>query len=122
MAKTLYNETPTTGFGKRIHAWFLAHCAARYESMVADRKRALFADLRGDVLEIGPGTGPNLAYYPKDCRWIGVEPNPFMHRYLREAAERQHLRIEIRALMAERLPAEDESIDAVVSTLVLCSV
>jgi SAM-dependent methyltransferase len=113
---------PRAGFAKRVHAWFLGHCAARYESMVADRKRALFAELRCDILEIGPGAGPNLIYYPRDCRWIGVEPNPFMHRYLREAAERAGLRVDIRTLTAERLPAEDESVDAVVSTLVLCSV
>jgi SAM-dependent methyltransferase len=116
------SELPRAGFGKRAHAWFLAHCAARYERMVAERKRALLAELRGDVLEIGPGAGPNLIYYPKDCRWIGVEPNRFMHRYLQEAAERAHLRIEIRTLMAEQLPAENGSVDAVVSTLVLCSV
>ena len=44
-------ETPVRGgLGKRIHAWFLAHCAARYERMVAERKRALFANLRGNIL------------------------------------------------------------------------
>lgn len=105
-----------------MHAWFLAHCAARYESMVADRKRALLGELHGDVLEIGPGAGPNLIYYPKDCRWVGVEPNSFMHRYLREAAELADLRIEILELMAESLPVKNNSMDAVVSTLVLCSV
>ncbi|HWP84603.1 MAG TPA: class I SAM-dependent methyltransferase [Terriglobia bacterium] len=110
------------GFGKRVHAWLLARFGGRYEQMVAERKRRLFADLDGDILEIGPGAGPNLIYYPKNCRWIGVEPNPFMHPYLRQAAGRAGLRIEIRGIDAERLPAEDESIDAVVSTLVLCSV
>jgi SAM-dependent methyltransferase len=113
---------PEPGLGKRIHAWFLDRCTSRYEKMVADRKRVLFAELHGDVMEIGPGAGPNLIYYPKDCRWIGVEPNRFMHRYLRKAAERAHLPIEIRTLEAERLPARNDSMDAVVSTLVLCSV
>jgi len=90
--------------------------------MVAERKRALFAGLHGDILEIGPGAGPNLVYYPKDCRWIGVEPNPFMYPYLRQAAARAGLQIEIQPLVAEKLPVEDQSMDAVVSTLVLCSV
>ena len=110
------------GFGKRVHAWVLAHCAARYERLVAERKRGLLGDLHGTVLEIGPGAGPNLRYYPSDCRWIGVEPNPFLHPYLRKAAEQAGLRIDIRGLLAERLPAESQSMDAVVSTLVLCSV
>ena len=114
--------TPHAGFGKRIHAWVVAHCGARYERMVAERKHGLFAGLSGDILEIGPGAGPNLGYYPKGCRWIGVEPNPFMHPYLHQAAQRTGLRIEIRSIVAEKLPAESESVDAVVSTLVLCSV
>ncbi|MBI2819416.1 MAG: class I SAM-dependent methyltransferase [Acidobacteria bacterium] len=114
--------TLPAGFGKRVHAWMLAHCGARYERMVAERKRGLFAGLRGDILEIGPGAGPNLGYYPKSCRWVGVEPNPFMHRYLREAAARAGLSIDIRTMVAETLPAEDQGMDAVVSTLVLCSV
>lgn len=118
-----FDEAPAkAGLSKRVHAWLLAHCGARYERMVAERKRGLFGGLRGDVLEIGPGAGPNLGYYPQDCRWIGVEPNPFMHPYLRQAAERVGLAIEIRTIVAEKLPAEDQSMDAVVSTLVLCSV
>ena len=110
------------GFGKRIHAWMLAHLNARYERMVAERKRGLFAGLEGNVLEIGPGTGPNLQFYPAGIRWLGVEPNPFMYPYLRTAAEHAGLQVDLRPGTAERLPAEDSSMDAVVSTLVLCSV
>ena len=110
------------GFGKRVHAWLLARCGARYERLVAERKRALFANLSGDILEIGPGAGPNLVYYPSGCRWIGVEPNLFMHPYLRQAAVRAGVAIDIRTIIAEKLPAENHSMDAVVSTLVLCSV
>jgi ubiquinone/menaquinone biosynthesis C-methylase UbiE len=113
---------PKAGLAKRVHAWMLAHLAARYERMVADRKRALFADLRGDVLEIGPGAGPNLRFYPSGVRWIGIEPNPYMYPYLRESARQVGLNIEIRSGTAERIEAETASMDAVVSTLVLCSV
>ena len=111
-----------TGLGSRIHAWVLAHLGVRYERMVADRKRALFAGLGGNVLEIGPGTGPNLVYYPPGIRWLGVEPNPYMVPYLKTAAARAGLPVDLRPGTAERLPAEDSSMDAVVSTLVLCSV
>ncbi|MBI3894472.1 MAG: class I SAM-dependent methyltransferase [Acidobacteria bacterium] len=113
---------PSAGLSKRIHAWLLAHSAARYNRLVVERKKALLGGLHGDVLEIGPGTGPNLAFYPADCRWIGVEPNPFMVPYLQRAAKEVGRNIEIRSGSAEQLPAEDTSADAVVSTLVLCSV
>ncbi|MBW4685702.1 MAG: class I SAM-dependent methyltransferase [Komarekiella atlantica HA4396-MV6] len=107
---------------KRLFAWMMAHGNAKYEEEIADRKRALFAQLHGNVLEIGPGTGPNLSYYPSDIHWIGIEPNPFMHPYLQQEAERLGLDIDLRSGPAEHLEVEDNSMDAVVSTLVLCSV
>lgn len=93
----------------------------------AARKRVLLGGLHGAVLEIGPGAGPNLAYYPADVRWLGVEPNPYMHPYLLRAAQAagippERFRIDPGDSRGVRLPAADESMDAVVSTLVLCSV
>jgi ubiquinone/menaquinone biosynthesis C-methylase UbiE len=110
------------GWSKRFHAWMLATFTARYERLVVEHKQRLFADLHGTVLEIGPGTGSNLKYYPKDIHWIGIEPNPYMHRYLQKEAERLGLPVTLHLSEAERLEAEDNSVDAVVSTLVLCSV
>jgi ubiquinone/menaquinone biosynthesis C-methylase UbiE len=111
-----------TGWYKRVFAWLMAHASAEYEETVSDRKQALFSDIHGDVVEIGPGTGPNLRYYPKDIHWIGIEPNPFMHSYLEQEAQKLGLNIDIRTDTAERFEFEDNSIDAAVSTLVLCSV
>lgn len=108
--------------GKRLFAWLMAAESGTYDSAVGDRKQTLFANLQGNVLEIGPGTGPNLSYYPHDIHWIGIEPNPFMYPYLQKEAERLGLDIDLRSGSAERLEAEDNSMDAVVSTLVLCSV
>lgn len=111
-----------SGWYHRLHALFMAKGTARYEQIVAQRKQALFGDLHGTVLEIGPGAGPNLRYYPADAQWIGVEPNVHMHPYLRREAERLGRAITIETGTADRLPVPDASVDAVVSTLVLCSV
>lgn len=99
-----------------------ARLNGRYELSVADRKQALFAGIRGNILEIGPGTGVNLVYLPVGIRWIGVEPNTYMHRYLRELGLKLGLSIDIRVGAAEQLPVADESMDAVIATQVLCSV
>lgn len=99
-----------------------ARLNGRYELSVAGKKQALFAGISGDVLEIGPGTGVNLVYLPVGIRWIGVEPNTFMHGYLRELGLKLGLSIDIRAGTAEQLPVADNSMDAVISTQVLCSV
>jgi ubiquinone/menaquinone biosynthesis C-methylase UbiE len=110
------------GLRKRLFAALLARAARWHEPLVADRKRRLLADLRGDVLEIGPGTGVNLAYLAPGVRWVGVEPNAYLRE--RSSAEAAQRGIEARVLagVAERLPVPDRSADAVVATLVLCSV
>jgi ubiquinone/menaquinone biosynthesis C-methylase UbiE len=110
------------GWRKRLMAFMLGRFNGRIERLTADRKRSLLSELTGTVLEIGPGTGVNLRYYRSGIRWIGVEPNPFMHPYLRKEAERLGMQIEIRDGMAERLDLADESLEAVVSSHVLCSV
>jgi len=99
-----------------------ARLNGRYELSIAARKQALFAGIRGDVLEIGPGTGVNLVYLPVGIRWIGIEPNRFMHRYLRELGLQLGLSTDIRVGTAEQLPIPDNSMDVVISTQVLCSV
>ena len=113
---------PDNNCCKRLFAWMMAQGSPEYERAVGDRKQALFGDLHGDVLEIGPGTGPNLPYYPHDIHLIGIEPNRFMYPYLEKSCGRLGINIDLRSGTAEHLSAEDNSIDAVVSTLVLCSV
>jgi ubiquinone/menaquinone biosynthesis C-methylase UbiE len=103
-------------------ALLMARFSGKHERHVADRKRTLLSELNGDILEIGPGTGVNLRYYGNGIHWIGIEPNPFMHPYLRQEAMRVGLKIDLRSGTAERMDIGDESVDAVVGTLVLCSV
>jgi ubiquinone/menaquinone biosynthesis C-methylase UbiE len=110
------------GLRQRIFAWALARFNARYERFAAEYKQRLFRDLTGTVLEIGPGTGANLRYLNAEVRWIGLEPNPYMHSYLHQEANRPGIPIEIKTSIGDDLPLGDESVDAVISTLVLCCV
>jgi ubiquinone/menaquinone biosynthesis C-methylase UbiE len=110
------------GWYKRLFARVLASNSRRDAGPIADYKRQLLGNLHGRVLEIGPGTGPNLAYYPDGVHWIGVEPNLAMHPYLQKTARSLKINIELLSHTSERLPLPDESIDAVVGTHVLCSV
>lgn len=107
---------------KRAQSWMLAHRSARYDALVAPHKLALLSRLAGTVVEIGPGAGANLAFFRSDVRWIGIEPNRFSHPMLRAEGARLGLSADVRLGTAERLPLPDRSVDAVVSTLVLCSV
>jgi SAM-dependent methyltransferase len=106
----------------RLNAAIL-RAADRYGDRVfGATKRAVFADLPDTVLEIGPGTGANLRYYRPGTHLIAVEPNPHMHGLLAAAARRRGVTLDIRVEGAEAIGLPDGSVDAVVSTLVLCSV
>lgn len=116
-------DAPKAGLRQRIFAWALARFNTRYERFASKYKQRLFRDVAGTALEIGPGTGANLRYLnPSKVSWIGVEPNPFMRSYLHEEANRLGMPIEIRVSTGEALPVADESVDTVISTLVLCCV
>lgn len=86
------------------------------------RKRQLFSDVEGTVVEIGPGTGVNLPYLPEGIRWIGLEPNPHMHSYLRAQLEGRSIDDDLRTAPAQNTGLPADSADVVISTLVLCSV
>ncbi len=107
---------------QRLFAFMLAAESKRDQQYYDARKRALLGDLRGDVLEIGPGTGPNLTYYSPGVHWVGLDPNPAMFPYVQREAQRLGINIELREGQSERVDAPDNSFDAVVGTLVLCSV
>jgi len=90
-----------------------------------DQWRAeLLRELSGAVLEVGAGTGATLPYYPKTVTQLVLcEPDPHMRRKLqvkRDAAGLKHVEISDASLKA--LPAAPASLDAVVCSLVLCSV
>jgi SAM-dependent methyltransferase len=86
------------------------------------RKRQLFADVEGTVVEIGPGTGVNVPYLPEGIRWVGLEPNPHMHRFLREQLAGRGIEVDLRTDPAQDTGLQADSADVVISTLVLCSV
>lgn len=88
----------------------------------AMRKRVL-ASASGRVLEIGAGTGANLAYYGDGVdELVLTEPEPPMLRRLERRAGEQSLPTTVLRAPAEDLPFEDATFDVAVSTLVLCGV
>ena len=86
------------------------------------RKAKVFADLPANVVELGAGVGANLRYLPASARLIAIEPNPYMHARLRRAARRRGVELEIRSVVGEHIDLPDGSVEAVISSLVLCTV
>ena len=96
--------------------------ASMERKWMGGRRRRLLAGARGAVLEIGGGTGANLAHYRNVDRVIVVEPDPFMRKRLDQKLADARVPVEVSAAGAETLPFPDGSFDTVVSTLVLCTV
>jgi SAM-dependent methyltransferase len=117
------HEGGLTGGGHPIFAALYDPIGASKERRwMGGRRRRLLAGARGVVLEIGGGTGANLAHYRDVDRVVVAEPDPFMRRRLARKLEDARVPVEISAAGAEELPFPDGSFDTVVSTLVLCTV
>src|SRR5690349_10262832 len=90
---------------------------------IARLRSESLADVGGEVLEIGFGTGLNLPHYPAHVRRIAtVDPNPGMGRIARRRIDRSGIAVDLRAIGGEDLPFGDETFDSVVSTWTLCSI
>ena len=87
------------------------------------RRQELLARACGRTLELGSGTGLNLAHYPDDLdELILTEPDDAMRKRLEKRLRRSKRSARVLDAPAEHLPLADNSIDTVVSTLVLCTV
>jgi SAM-dependent methyltransferase len=81
------------------------------------------ANAHGRVVEIGFGTGLNLAHYPRAVTSVvAVEPNDGMHVRAIERIRAAPVPVEFVAGSAEQLPLADRTFDTAVSVLTLCSV
>jgi len=86
-------------------------------------RRALLAEARGAVLEIGAGTGLNLPHYPSGLdQLVLAEPGERMGERIDLSRAPEDIEPQLVQAPAEELPFRDSSFDTVVSTLVLCTV
>jgi ubiquinone/menaquinone biosynthesis C-methylase UbiE len=86
-------------------------------------RRRLLQGLRGTVLEIGAGHGLNFPHYPTEVsEVIAIEPEPTLRARATETATSAPVPVTVLAGVADDLPLEDDSVDAAVASLVLCSV
>jgi len=105
-----------------FNAGLLHFLETHMDRIYGDRKREVFRDLPAQVVEIGPGTGANFRYYSVGTRVIAIEPNPMMYPRLQANADRYGIKLEIRGIKGEDVDLATGTLDAVVGTLVLCTV
>jgi ubiquinone/menaquinone biosynthesis C-methylase UbiE len=107
-----------------VFARFLAAVTERAAGTSEDEiRRELLDGLRGRVIEIGAGTGPNFRLYPDAVsELVAVEPEDYLRAKAVEEAERLGRPTRVVDALADALPFEDASFDAAVAAQVLCSV
>ncbi len=110
--------------GRLIAAVYDRLTRASEEACLQEWRAGLLRDLEGDVLEVGAGTGLNLPHYPRSlARLVLSEPDRHMRTKLSERVRADGRdRVEVLDASLEQLPLPDAAFDAVVGTLVLCSV
>ncbi|XP_061583543.1 N6-adenosine-methyltransferase TMT1A-like [Cololabis saira] len=118
---------------KRIFPMYVNRITMGYNKKMQDKKRELFRSLSEfnkhggplTILEIGCGSGANFEFYPAGCKVICTDPNPHFQKYLeKNIAKNEHISCDRFVVLSgeDMGSVEGESVDAVVCTLVLCSV
>ncbi|MFI7412758.1 class I SAM-dependent methyltransferase [Streptomyces sp. NPDC049627] len=108
-----------------LFARFYARMSVNAETRMgmAGVRDRLLAGLSGRVIEIGAGNGLNFAHYPSAVsEVVAIEPERLLRKLAVESALRAGVPVDVVPGAAEALPVKSEAFDAVVLSLVLCSV
>lgn len=119
---------------QRWHAFFNSAMGEKYKESVLEHKKDLFTTMAHKMnhndttlLEIGTGHGANLQFLPSDMKiqLVALDPNRFCKPYLEKTLD-DHPNVTLKQYVeggAEDMAmVTSESIDCVLSTIVLCSV
>ncbi|AZB73294.1 class I SAM-dependent methyltransferase [Synechococcus elongatus] len=86
-------------------------------------RREILANVSGNVLEVGFGSGINLPYYPEAVTQLTtVDINPGLNAIAQHRIAASPLTVSNQVLNGESLPMATAGFDYVVSTYTLCSI
>ncbi|OBI44616.1 phosphatidylethanolamine N-methyltransferase [Mycobacterium kyorinense] len=114
--------TPASTVDNPFFARIWPTIAAHETEQIRALRRENLSGLSGRVLEVGAGVGTNFAFYPNSVdQVVAVEPEPRLSARARAAAADAPVPVRVTDDAVEDF-ASDEPFDAVVCSLVLCSV
>ncbi|MGI5404724.1 class I SAM-dependent methyltransferase [Streptomyces sp. CA-135486] len=86
-------------------------------------RQRVCAGMKGDVVEIGFGTGHNVPFYPAAVtRVAAVEPSDVGWKLAEGRVRSSRIPVERAGLDGQALPFADDSFDAALSTWTLCTI
>ena len=120
MSRAAAEEKVENPFFARVYLRMTSGRKAKGED---EYRRRLLTGLSGAVIEVGAGNGLNFPHYPDTVeRVLAVEPEPLLRAAAIKNAAEAPVPVEVGDGVSGSLPAADESFDAGVASLVLCSV
>lgn len=101
----------------------LVHFACGLKPIMRQREKVVPL-AQGCVLEVGVGSGLNLAYYDarRVSKVIGLDPSPEMTRKAARSARRVPIEVEFVNAPAESIPLASGSVDTALVTYALCTI
>lgn len=82
----------------------------------------IWREVRGNVLEVGVGTGNNIPFYPDNIEITAIDFSEKMLEKAGEKVERYHKKVDLKVMDIQNLEFSAASFDFIVSTCVFCSV
>jgi ubiquinone/menaquinone biosynthesis C-methylase UbiE len=108
-------------YSQVIFPWFMDRTMS--DPVLSEYRQQVLAEVSGEILEIGFGTGLNLNYYPQNIQNITViDRNEGMNKFAKGRIQSSPINVNFQILDAEKLPNLDNTFDSVVSTWTLCSI
>jgi len=91
---------------------------------ILKQREKIVPQAEGRILEIGMGSGINIAYYnpAKVEKLWGLEPSPGMRKKAAARVAAAPFDLEWQDLPGEEIPLEDNSVDSIVLTYTLCTI
>ncbi len=95
-------------------------CGAKQSRPLRER---VCAELHGEVVEIGFGSGHNVPFYPDTVRRVAaIEPSALGWKLARDRLSASPVAVERSGLDGQSLPLDDHSFDTALSTWTLCTI
>lgn len=91
-------------------------------NMMKNWRQHLLSQVSGKVLEVGIGSGANLAYYPENIDLTGIDFSPNMLKYAGLRAQELQIEVSLLEMDAQQIEFENNTFDYVIATCVFCSV
>lgn len=113
------------GYYQKIFAAIYDKFMGNIEIEFGQLRRELLSDLKGNILDVGSGTGANFEYFNKEANVIAVEPSPYMlEKAKTKLPQEAHITTYNLSVTDSKMDSiiQPKSIDYIVSTLVLCTI